>query len=213
MRMQTRSSGKVPAGKRTRNRTRPHPYATNDDATGTDTFSEDEDSLYSDERRSENRCRATSLYSSVKKRKTVATRQPRAGNKKSRQDHHKRRRRKSDQPRVTVNGKPAPWHTLPYHVLVQVFHHVGYPLVDDYLNPTPSMGHLSRMARVCKAFAEPALSALYYSPPLLPPSRAYNLLVHLQSQNEESMYNYRSKIKYLVRIPYAFRYITNSSSY
>lgn len=38
---------------------------------------------------------------------------------------------------------------------------------------------------------------LYYAPPLSPPSRACDLLLHLQRQDDGSTFNYRSKVKYL----------------
>lgn len=41
------------------------------------------------------------------------------------------------------------------------------------------------------------MSVLYYAPPLSPPSRACDLLLHLQRQNDGSTFNYRSKVKYL----------------
>ena len=201
--MRTRSSGKAPARRRTRNGTRSQPDTMNNDAVDADTLSQDNASLFSVESRSDTRGTKMLSCRPAKKRKATTTRQRGLGSKRSRPDQRAKRVLKSDQPRFTVTGKPAPWHTLPYHVLVLVFHHVGYPLVNDHLHPTPSMGNLSRMALVCKAFAEPALTALYYSPPLLPPSRAYNLFSHLRSQNKNSTYNYRSKVKYLVCILYA----------
>lgn len=53
------------------------------------------------------------------------------------------------------------------------------------------------MALLCKGFAEPALSALYYAPPLCSPIRAHKLLASLARQNERSFLNYRAKIKHL----------------
>ena len=90
-----------------------------------------------------------------------------------------------------------PWQTLPYGIIFQIFHYASYPLCDEMFEPTPQIGWLLRTALLCKAFAEPALSALYYAPPLSPPSRAQGLLMHLASQSPVLTYNYRSKVKYL----------------
>ena len=89
------------------------------------------------------------------------------------------------------------WHTLPYEILLQIFQYASYPLRGDRHEPTPSVQWLLQTALLCKSFAEPALTALYYAPPLSPPSRATALIAHLSSQNESSTFDYRSKIKYL----------------
>jgi len=94
-------------------------------------------------------------------------------------------------------GQIPPWHTLPYHILYQVFLHASQPLFTEVSVPTSSTWWLVRTALVCKSFAEPALSVLYYAPPLSPPSRARDLLLHLQGQDDRSTFNYRSKVKYL----------------
>ena len=98
---------------------------------------------------------------------------------------------------TSTGGIVPPWQTLPYHILVQVFEYAAWPLMEDYINPLQSIPWLLRAALVCKAFAEPAISALYYAPPLSPPYRARGLLAHLQAQNDRSMFNYRAKVKYL----------------
>ena len=99
---------------------------------------------------------------------------------------------------VDTNARRSPpWPTLPYEVLLQVFQYASYPLCDNTFTPTPAITWLLRSALVCKAFAEPALSALYYSPPLYPPTRARGLLAHLNAPNPSSTFNYRSKVKYL----------------
>ncbi|MCJ1402334.1 hypothetical protein MMC11_005554 [Xylographa trunciseda] len=89
------------------------------------------------------------------------------------------------------------WHTLPYEILLQVFQYASYPLSDSRFEPTDGISWLLRNALVCKAFAEPSLSALYYSPPLRPPTRARGLLACLTAQSSSSTFNYKSKVKYL----------------
>ena len=95
------------------------------------------------------------------------------------------------------SGRVMPWQTLPYEVLLQIFHFASQPLWTDLFLPTRNISWLLNTALICKSFAEPALSVLYYSPPLSPPSRARGLLTQLAAQSSTSTYNYRSKIKYL----------------
>ena len=106
---------------------------------------------------------------------------------------------------VQTAGKIPQWQTLPYEILLQIFHYASHPLCDDHFEPIPlakslvgsSVGWLLKAALVCKALAEPALSVLYYAPPLSPPYRAHGLLEHLISQGPASTFDYRNKIKYL----------------
>ncbi|KAI4230542.1 MAG: hypothetical protein LQ349_006210 [Xanthoria aureola] len=96
-----------------------------------------------------------------------------------------------------LGGKIPPWQTLPYEILFQVFQHASHPLVSEMFEPTASMPWLVKSALLCKGFAEPALSALYYAPPLWPPSRVHRLVETLANQTEASSINYRAKVKYL----------------
>lgn len=98
---------------------------------------------------------------------------------------------------ILSGGKIPPWNTLPYHILVQVLGYAAGPLIEDHVIPLRSTEWLLRTALVCKAFAEPAISVLYYAPPLSPPSRARGLLAHLQRLDDKCMFNYRAKVKYL----------------
>ena len=98
---------------------------------------------------------------------------------------------------IQFTGKIMPWPTLPYHILLAIFDYASRPLVNDSLQPTPSINWLYSVALCCKAFAEPALSALYYAPPLCPPSRAHRLLSHLATHKDTSTFNYGAKIKYI----------------
>ena len=87
------------------------------------------------------------------------------------------------------------WHTLPYHVLVQVFRYASQPIATDTFYRTTSLQWLARTALVCKSFSEPALTVLYHSPLLSPPYRARGFLSRLR--NQESVFNYQSKVRYL----------------
>ena len=98
---------------------------------------------------------------------------------------------------LSLGGRVPPWQSLPYHILLQIFLHVSRPLWTDQFEPTPNITWLTKTALLCRAFAEPALSALYWSPPLCPPTRAFGLISHLASQTQSSSFNYRAKVKRL----------------
>jgi hypothetical protein len=95
-------------------------------------------------------------------------------------------------------GVIPPWQSLPYHVLVQIFHYASYPLYEDRTSqPTFSVGWLVKTARLCRSFAEPALTVLYKSPPLVPMERAHKLRQLLTADPSPMTYNYRAKIERL----------------
>lgn len=73
---------------------------------------------------------------------------------------------KQDNTAIQMTGKAMPWNTLPYQILVSIFEYASWPLVADAITPLPSISWLLGTALCCKAFAEPALAALYHSPPL-----------------------------------------------
>lgn len=86
------------------------------------------------------------------------------------------------------------WQKLPYHVLQEIFTYGSTPLRDAYFHPLPSIPWLLGIARLCRAFTEPALAALYSSPPVLNSSRGHKLLELLQESTEECIVDYRAKI-------------------
>ncbi|KAL8795895.1 MAG: hypothetical protein Q9182_007467 [Xanthomendoza sp. 2 TL-2023] len=97
-----------------------------------------------------------------------------------------------------LGGKVPPWQTLPYEILLEILQYAAYPLATGHFIPNnSSIKWLLQSALLCKGFAEPALSALYYSPPLYPPSRAHKLFASLAGQPDTSFLNYRAKVKYL----------------
>ena len=98
---------------------------------------------------------------------------------------------------IQGTGKSMPWATLPYQILTTIFDYASHPLVSDTFAPLPSVDWLLQAAFTCRAFAEPALSALYHSPPLTPPSRANALADHLATHHENPAFNYHAKIKHL----------------
>jgi hypothetical protein len=99
--------------------------------------------------------------------------------------------------REDAGFSPA-WQTLPYHILFNVFTFAA-PLSSSHAaaDVSRSVRWLLNVARLCSAFYEPALAALYYSPPLYPSSR-WNGLMNLVAQPQESLStNYQNKIKRL----------------
>ena len=105
--------------------------------------------------------------------------------------------RKQNERAIQFTGKTMPWPTLPYHILLAIFDYASRPLATATFEPTGSSNWLLGAALCCKAFTEPALSALYYAPPLYPPTRAHNLLSQLANYKDTSTFNYGAKIKYI----------------
>ncbi|TVY45240.1 hypothetical protein LOCC1_G006552 [Lachnellula occidentalis] len=90
------------------------------------------------------------------------------------------------------------WQSLPYHILLQVFKYAAYPLYDVCtFQPSPSATWLLKMARLCRQFTEPALTALYSSPPLVPMVQAHRLVDILRSDPRQMAFGYRQKIQSL----------------
>ncbi|EEQ90523.1 uncharacterized protein BDCG_05643 [Blastomyces dermatitidis ER-3] len=104
----------------------------------------------------------------------------------------------SDATRLTPIGPIPPWQKLPYHILLNIFNHAFSPSTSPALSDlTKSVRWLLSTSRLCREFFEPAITTLYYSPPLFPPSRLSGL-VHLLERPQETLYtNYRNKIKRL----------------
>lgn len=119
------------------------------------------------------------------------------------------RRRKGSQsivPKTTSSHKFAhnlpsgtipPWQILPYHVLVQIFQYASYPLYDQNFQHLPSGKWLLNTARLCRAFAEPAFTVLYSSPPLVPMVMAHRLVDLLKADPLPMAYKYRQKVEAL----------------
>ncbi|KAI9872907.1 MAG: hypothetical protein M1830_001067 [Pleopsidium flavum] len=92
------------------------------------------------------------------------------------------------------SGVIPPWHTLPYDILLQIFMYASYPVYDDTFRSTPTVKWLLDMSRLCKTFSEPALTALYRSPPLDDP---YGLTGLLSTSCAARCVNYNAKIRRL----------------
>lgn len=106
------------------------------------------------------------------KRKALHSKQPLIGTigaKRKKLNHNQSSSKQKEQhdTMIQMTGKAMPWNTLPYQILCLIFEYASWPLLaDDGINSRPSVRWLLDTALCCKTFAEPALSALYYSPPL-----------------------------------------------
>ncbi|KAI6360119.1 hypothetical protein MCOR25_006827 [Pyricularia grisea] len=104
--------------------------------------------------------------------------------------------RHHDQTSIDLNrpepGPRLPWSELPYLLLVEIFSFAAAPL-DNY----DSVSWLLATSRICRAFAEPALTALYRNPPLLDVAMAHGLVQHLETPPSQTRFNYRQKVERL----------------
>ncbi|KAL7624086.1 hypothetical protein AAE478_005643 [Parahypoxylon ruwenzoriense] len=97
-----------------------------------------------------------------------------------------------------------PWHTLPYHVLLRTFDFLAAPIRDDSSRGediSEAVVSLMSAARVCKAFAEPALAGLYKCPPfhrrwtyIKAPNCSFMQFIRTLTFGETAI-NYRPKVK------------------
>ncbi|KAH6847942.1 hypothetical protein B0I37DRAFT_154418 [Chaetomium sp. MPI-CAGE-AT-0009] len=93
---------------------------------------------------------------------------------------------------VIENGIIPDWASLPYLILTQIFMYAAAPLAE-----TKDAKWLTAASGVCRAFAEPALTALYQAPPLLSRSMAHGLVALLSMDPSTTSFNYRMKVEEL----------------
>ncbi len=84
------------------------------------------------------------------------------------------------------------WDSLPYHILVQIFRYAGAPIDEPQ-----QAKWLTAVSGVCRAFAEPALTALYENPPLFTRPMAHGLVALLSKDPSTTLLNYRPKVERL----------------
>jgi hypothetical protein len=99
---------------------------------------------------------------------------------------------------IETDGVSPPWSTLPYHVLLSVFDFAWAQRLHEYpRNHSSNTSWLMNASLTCKAFAEPALAALYRSPILKTSWQLtrFNILVTSPSPNH--FINYNAKVKRL----------------
>ncbi|EYE93687.1 uncharacterized protein EURHEDRAFT_414102 [Aspergillus ruber CBS 135680] len=110
----------------------------------------------------------------------------------------KRKKVEVDEIPLFTSGVIPPWQHLPYHILFDIFFYASRPLVDERsVTRTGSVQWLVQVALLCHAFCEPALAALYYSPPLIPAAKCHGLLSLLSQPQDSLSTNYTNKIKEL----------------
>lgn len=110
------------------------------------------------------------------------------------------KRAKTDEGHTIILGSGIipPWQTLPYHILLDIFLRASYPLLDEERSDrNDSVKWLKNIALLCQSFREPALTALFRCPPLLPAFKTHHLLRLLSQPVESLSLNYSSKIKIL----------------
>ncbi|KAL2868725.1 uncharacterized protein BJX67DRAFT_349063 [Aspergillus lucknowensis] len=112
---------------------------------------------------------------------------------------HKRRKVEEEgNPFLISSGVIPPWQTLPYHILLDIFLRASYPLVNERsAKRNPSVNWLVDVALLCRGFHEPALAALYLSPPLMPATKSHGLLSLLAKPQDLLSINYVNKIQEL----------------
>ncbi|KAK0651367.1 hypothetical protein B0T16DRAFT_77765 [Cercophora newfieldiana] len=102
--------------------------------------------------------------------------------------------------RIPLAGTPPPssvvvldWaHRVPYSFWVQTFKYASAPLDDG-----DQVDWLLATSRVCRDFAEAALTVLYQCPPLLTRPMAHRLVDLLARDPTTTKYNYRPKVEKL----------------
>ncbi|KAJ5290652.1 uncharacterized protein N7443_010905 [Penicillium atrosanguineum] len=110
----------------------------------------------------------------------------------------KRQKAETNDDIILGSGVIPPWQTLPYQVLFDIFLRASYPLLNEQQSVrTDSVKWLVNVALLCRAFHEPALAALYHTPPLLPTFKSHSLLKLLSMPSSSCTLNYAAKIKEL----------------
>lgn len=126
------------------------------------------------------------------------TKRPRKSNHELGKSLNKRKKVDTENMTFVSSGVIPPWQTLPYQILFDIFLRASHPLVEEKLMcRTPSVPWLVRVALLCRSFHEPALAALYYSPPLLPAYKSHALLNLLSKPQASLSMNYASKVREL----------------
>jgi hypothetical protein len=87
---------------------------------------------------------------------------------------------------------------LPYEILISIFNYAKELL---FFHNQGDQNHYANwlvgVAQVCKAFTEPALAVLYYSPPITSGNQAFQLMRFLSEPSSNRIINYNTRIKKL----------------
>ncbi|KAK0249618.1 hypothetical protein LTS09_015190 [Friedmanniomyces endolithicus] len=93
------------------------------------------------------------------------------------------------------DGKIPKWTSLPIDILRDIFVFASQPLHEQTRTASANVDWLVKTARVCRAFAVPALEAYYHSPSLLTSYAPHQL--HALMQKDEQYMHYNVKVKSL----------------
>ncbi|KAK0891709.1 hypothetical protein LTR02_013861 [Friedmanniomyces endolithicus] len=93
------------------------------------------------------------------------------------------------------DGRIPKWTSLPIDILREVFVFASQPLHEQTRTASANVDWLIKTARVCRAFAVPALEAYYQSPSLLTSYAPHQL--HALLQKDEQYMHYNVKVKSL----------------
>lgn len=152
--------------------------------------------------RPQTRSRATSRSSSSKGKSKAAAAAAAAATPRLR-DIGKRRRGNSLAAPPTKDfagpsdGRIPDWTSLPIEILRQCFVHASRPLLAPSRPSAANVDWLIKTAKVCRAFAVPALETYYQAPALLTSYAPHHLLALLQMPAERRHMNYNAKVKRL----------------
>lgn len=108
------------------------------------------------------------------------------------------RKRRHAESIIEVNESAPPWQTLPYQVLLSIFMYAFPPLSDTRQGIETESGNSKKLldiALLCRAFAEPALSALYHTLVLMGALKAHRILFLLSQPTENLSVNYPTKVQ------------------
>ncbi|KAK0253058.1 hypothetical protein LTS09_011968 [Friedmanniomyces endolithicus] len=91
------------------------------------------------------------------------------------------------------DGKKPNWTSLPIDILRDIFVFASQPLHEQTRTASANVDWLIKSARVCRAFAVPALEAYYQSPSLLTSYAPHQLHALLQKDEQYMQYNVKVK--------------------
>ena len=101
---------------------------------------------------------------------------------------------------VKSDGVIPAWSSLPYDILLETFSYAFGALRHENQNLKKAISWVLDTACICKAFTEPALSALYCNPPVLDrswPHELMALLAYSEGESSKSIFKYGVKVKRL----------------
>jgi hypothetical protein len=178
-------------------------YAEPSSDDGSDTYNEDSSSEEGQRAVAQRSRPATTRQQPARKRQRPSTRsfdldRPRPVKKHRSNRSSPKSKPSNDIVPVQETGAKPPWQTLPYHIWLQIFQYASHPLYDERtFQLQKSSQWLLKTARMCHGFAEPALTILYTSPPLVPMNVAHDLVRLLTADPLPLAFKYRQKVETL----------------